>query len=778
MEMTVYVGGFLMRFNQINRLTIAAVLGVSLIVGCGKLEEKDNVVDLMSLAGNEGCLNNLGQKFRDYIDGQADSSQWEEMFHCATDRVSMFKKYVRGEHANGYTQKDVRALISRFLVTDKEITDTLINVLFEFKSSLFGGASDVITKDEIEKILNLTEVLKVETLKLNPYLHAKRKSATQESFLELSDAMAVLFEKVASSLNTSSNQPLKIETFKALMKEVERLYEWKPGDEFIELAGRAKVIIVGGSDQAIEGQYWPDMIRALGSYGGPLYAYVERTKLSNETPNEDGEYQLAVFKKLRKAVDKTLARREGVIRYELIDQLIEKIPSRYLKMDNGMVLKPEVLKKTARTTIQKMLQSKSAVGLDANALNVAQSLLEFGTRAETHIEQIYKHLRPYVSPQEFDDEARIYSSSLSAAEAQEVMRLRKIAQEYMGLFPEGSNEIRFVPSMGHSKNNLVRLSWLNHVSSHVLDVYAPGSGQKGKIEDLTRLIEDYRPILENIAIFNPYTQNIAVKRFRDANLFTFASNGDEFMDLKESTYYFADLFSSSAMTSRWVKKLFELCPKTGKLDELGLETMSAQCFREQFFGNYKTLWDGFPAFVSSYDRMSDSQRKDLQRSMEISARRLGYSDLPVSEFDISSFAGIPHYVEALVYRFDGNDDEILNKNEILDKAFPVFKKSLADISGKKDTKMLQAILTYLIRFGKTPPSKIEFNSILDTAHFLAWYVLGRDIWQVSADRGALYKIIAVLSESTSPGANTSSAASIATADLMWAHPEMNATPAY
>jgi hypothetical protein len=254
------------------------------------------------------------------------------------------------------------------------------------------------------------------------------------------------------------------------------------------------------------------------------------------------------------------------------------------------------------------------------------------------------------------------------------------------------------------------------------------------------LVSDYGKVLVEYAKIHPRLafSEVAKKRFREANLFMPSSNGDEFLDEREGTYYLAFLMSAGSQSQRVYEKISrEYCP-LGPVDEMGLPTMEAACFRRAYFMNFEEFWDSYPELKRSYRAMGPAQRESLQKSLEISARMDGYSSKPISQYDIDGFTMVPHYVENLIGRFDTNGNQLVDTQEILRLAYPVFQNSLRELSGQSREWILQAALTYLLRFGRQP------RGFWQTAHFFAW-VAWRPFWRVRASRGVLYQVVSVLS---------------------------------
>jgi len=282
----------------------------------------------------------------------------------------------------------------------------------------------------------------------------------------------------------------------------------------------------------------------------------------------------------------------------------------------------------------------------------------------------------------------------------------------------------------------------------MFEVYASGpndtaGNETARSEDLSLLTQDFYQILLKWKLAHPEmtTIEMAEKRFREANLFMPKSNGDAYMDNIEGTYYLAFLFSAGSFSSEVFKSVttnsreWSACPIVG-YDELHQEAVSAPCFRSTYFGHPEAFWPNFPGLQAAYAKMTPEGKADLALSMERAARRGGASEKPIGPYDIDSFAALPHYVEDIMERFDVNDDEVLDKREVLDLAYPIFNSTLKAAAPTAKSELLRrGILTFIIKYGRAPKGILEL---------LGWCAR-LPFTKVEADRASLYRVVALLS---------------------------------
>jgi hypothetical protein len=308
------------------------------------------------------------------------------------------------------------------------------------------------------------------------------------------------------------------------------------------------------------------------------------------------------------------------------------------------------------------------------------------------------------------------------------------------MHPAGAKEIFFDRQEKHSLNNLNRLSWYEYAGAHLLEAYATSSDAYGKaaaLGDLTLLVDDLQPVLYAFGMFHPLKVGIDAKRFREANLFMPTGNGDDKMNLPETSVYIAFIFSASAQASRvtgLTLKGNDPCPTKGWNVPLKQELYDIQCFRTRWHANLGEILANMPRMQEEYRSMSQAQRDEYYRVLEGAAKMTGFDDTPMTEYDIASFAGVPHFAEAVMGKFDRNGDGSLDRGETLDHVFPVFKRELATISKIKIDFVNKAVLLYLMQYGKRP----------EISDLLKWALGFEFLKKFNARRIRVYQIFAAL----------------------------------
>jgi hypothetical protein len=740
---------------------VISVLGLFMLTqfsGCGLFGKKKEASKTLSSGKDLGCLDTLNTKVKGFSEGTISDSEWSTTFDCINEQITFFKSYVKGNGLNdSYNRGDIGSLTRDFLIKKHSVTDQFIQSLFDLKAAIVGGGIDYITPQELDIFSELMTFLKKESLAILPYVRAHHDAPTTVTALKLADAITVLGNHAEAYLSKRvGNHSIDKDSFIPFAKELLTLADGKVDmvDEYEELIRSVKVLIFGGDKNLIEPWAWPKLARDFTAFYGVYNGYLridgnsdrgEVTDFNFQSASDRDEYILALLQRGRSHLMRILEMNGGSIGLDRVNSVIDALPRDFIQNQKRLAIKGDL-----PAILKNVLGAKINRAVDTTALRTAMNIFEDGYLGQIWVKKLYQNLDIHkATAAQFEREAqRALMGSISSADRVALNDLIHVAKTFVGLFPQDSSRMLFnyETRAVRTENNMIMMQWFRKAMRHIFVSYATGPNGVAQIKDLVQLSQDFGNSLKAFGKFSPDVsyQEIAEKRFREGNLFMPNSNGDKYFDEFEGTYYLAFLFSSGSTTSRTWNFLtddWKLC-QPRFVDEIGMPAMEVGCFRDGFYKNLDKIWVGVPKMEAAYNAMSTSERSDFVRHMETAGRKSGYSNLPLGEYDIDSISAIPHYVESMMFRFDLNRDNIVDRDELIDHAFPVFREALKAIPGvPKGDLFLQSALTYVVKYGQVP----------STAQFLKWHmkrvVLGRRAWRsVVTDRAALYRVLAVLAE--------------------------------
>jgi hypothetical protein len=709
------------------------------IHGCGRKEERQlpNAA-LEYFSENAGCLNEFGPKSERYLQGAISDSEWNASAGCAIESLKLFSRYIRGSFEEGYSPEDIRAFVARFLMTDREVRIELVRAAFEFKAALLGGSQDRLTRAELQRLITLLDGTREASRALIPHLYRRANNPSTRELLDFADALKTAFAQVADRLGTDGRPSYPREAGDRFLSELSRLFNWPVPTELTQWTGAIKAMLLGGSADSMEPNEWSRALRLAGRLGGPLIAL---SSLERVNQRLDRTVLERLFEDLRVVLLERLRDQGDAVSFERLDQLAERLPSEITQRVSS-----EILKRTFRPLLHKVLATRTRDAIDTASIELLFSQLRHWNRRQLQLERIFERLprnsaRQGVTAAEFIRAATELETELrasSANDAQLVSELIELAQNFRPLFLTDDPQITFAPLTRLSEHHLTQLNWIELAVRNLIRAY--GNDGRVHVDRFRELMADYVELAAALGVLDTTVPDFDLLRFREANLFTYVSNGDDFIDTREGVYFVAFMNSSGILTKRTQELVAKQCPALSA-DHMGGSFYELACMRRAYYSNLDSLWDHFPGLLRFYQGLDSEKRREFHRSIEMAARPFGFSDKPVNTSDLQGFSTIPHYVEALLDRIDENDDQIVDLAEAR-KALPIFEQFLAQLGDidPKDKGMLEAVFTYTIRYSR-PPKK----SFTGVTHFL-WWRARKPFRKLNADRSSIYATIGALND--------------------------------
>lgn len=766
----------------LNKLKTTSHRSIGLVLlltftSCGLFGNKDSKNKTATLNQSTGCLDRLGPLFNEYINGEVNPVEWTTSWECVDSTLETFTQYVQGSAKNAYTQEDVKLLIGRFIITRKPITSEFISSIFSLKASLFGGNNSVLTKDEILKFRQFIAFLKIKSLPMIPKIWAFHHEKSRVNLNHFSDDLQIFSNEIAIYLlsilkvdqNISISKSVLIQFITELGKNSMN-FDQAEVPTWISLFMEIKSIFLKGNTQELSPLELVSLFKLSGDLGSKFIS------LDSSQKNEDTNAKLELLSSLKNNFNVAFKVWGGKIPFSIIENIVNLVPNRFLpsKVDefkDGFIKLFHPRFETSNEVTTKipsafslLLKNKSP---DQDGYfyqtNINELLNELGSifKMEKTIDQIYENQKTELSGLAFEQRLRALSNSqkLEFNSQEDNERMIQILKTQKGLFSENSSLMRFNGIQTHSKTSALRLLWLEKGAKHLLDAYGYRKDTQGNsfanLSDLNHLVKDINPLLNSFSLLHPDAVDVYKKRFREINLFMFNSNGDTEADINEVTEYISVLIAGSAQASLISKAIFDdnddgtrPCKKIGMDEKLQLPSYDIECFRREFYSSFSPNYIQFPFLLQTLQQSSAESKDNFFKKIEAASRFDGYSPKPITDFDMSSYAGIAHYVEIVMQRFDnagGKPDGILNRKEVLKQVFPVFENELKNLTNIKIKFVNQAILLYLMQYGASPfkcsskPTKSEITSLLK------WLVTFGPFKPISANRLRIYEIFGELS---------------------------------
>jgi hypothetical protein len=257
---------------------------------------------------------------------------------------------------------------------------------------------------------------------------------------------------------------------------------------------------------------------------------------------------------------------------------------------------------------------------------------------------------------------------------------------------------------------------------------------------LTQVWSDLQPILNQLRLLDEQRGDFIKSRFLEANLFTPHANGNSELDFREAVGLISILWSGFRVYQKHQDRLDRFCRRE-LVFERGRQFVSKNCVAEFVWSNRHTLFWSLPAMGAFVESLSPDRRQQFFDNL-LKAARLTTNEQGL--LLVSDFLLIPpllKYIEALMIRFDLDRNQIVDKAEAMNLAYPIFRELLARVNSSLNSeRRLRGAFSYFLVYGKGPETSSE------QLWFLTRWIFQEDSWPVSADRFRLTEVLAYIGE--------------------------------
>jgi hypothetical protein len=739
----------------------------------------DQTIELNS--SELGCLNGSAKVIDSYLHGQIDSdSKIAAVWDCAADSLRLFGQKTQGANPDYYTPRELTSFLQKYFLNEYQFTDGLIVQVMELKRAFVGGQSDRITRDELAHVQDLLNILKTQTIALRPYMpitpahlataNPDDLEAAISVMRNAADAVGVIFQK--------NNYPYLFTNLAAFVQEFNAaggFHYFEGVSSRLPLITALKSILVAPEGDRIAGNEWQSTLDAVAGWYGVVLRVSHLLQYDSGVSawsKGDGMDRLmkTVIEALGYLNDACLRHpnSHNQITFAEFDSFIDALTSDELQFGRGQVT-PDTLKAVVRTVVQKVLgfgeagiNGNQSLGLNQSVLKRIASEMNGWNQGQKFLELSFRRAAGQGGEGDIDDEGFIASDLLSAslpiltgkplAEidpvfVSEATSLADTIRNYPPFFA-GNDTMMSFPGGGtrrYSFHGLSEYHWMSELGNLLEISYAADPVRVQKRKGVTRnefkaFFADVLPIGAELRIFNPYDPTVPDNRFRDANLFLFASDGGTLMTPEESTQLLAFLMSGKQLSNRIHAEIAGVCPN-GPTDFFLYPTIEPNCYRKVLDERFSHFMDHLPLLAVFYNNLSAAERIQFEHDLEDAARTSHYSNkVWIGSSDSDAMSALLQYLEAIFSRFDTNLSGTIDKNEA-HLAFQVFKPTLESLTSITDEKELEAVFTYMLNFGEAPSA-----SGLQAVKFYMWEHV--DAWNFQADRAVLLHILAQMTTKT------------------------------
>ncbi len=800
-----------------NKLTIAKTFSLGLMsllmVSCIKINEGP-ITRANPETSQNGCLANGRSIIRRYFEGKSSRTEIEQLGDCAETSIRDFADLTRGAQKDKYTPYELRNFLHRYFVGKKtRFSDSFVEEFMLLKQAIIGGNTTDFDLNDLNQLITIIRSVKDQLLKMLPYMPLDGEEFIAYPAAHVDQVAEHLVEaaKAIGARVEHTQVPYSFVRLERFLNELEGAFPDASAPNLIRnkitLIQILKSIVVSADPNAIAPHDWPQIfIQSAKTFSIAIKLRHLRGHYSSVYAGEGRARLVAIAHETERLLLDVIHQNGGVVTFEQIEPLVDHIAL------GDLQVKRKTIKEFIRPLFQRVLggteskssQGRAAKGLTEGLVKRVMTAVEEWSEGQRYLEGVYalqsRTHTSYPYDRLYPDEFNRVSYEDALSQTGEVTKLgksmaadlSKMMNEPRSVFAEKGEEIRF-PSPEHrvtgnfirrrSFDSISQANWIRRALSLAMRGYtgnpAIGSSLGITLEEFQLFSSDVWGLILDFNWANPRKDPIVEgnKRFREANLFSPAANGDSYMSLDESTHLIQFLISSKELSVRLHESVVRICrllqpSNIGPNDYFGKPTVHPDCYRSVVFsdsprGSHSNddLWKYMPAFAHHFRNLSSAERTEFIQKVEEAVRLPGVKPTDFFDSGDSETLGvITHYMEALFTRYDEDFSGGLDYPESR-RAFPQFKKILTEVSGfdrgrpssKVDDKV-EALFTYLLNYGK-PPVTDDMNfwdKIAGGYSFISWRIegkrpKGKKYWVFNSTRTKVFEVfgqIGKLADST------------------------------
>ena len=771
-----------------------------------------------------GCLKTSGAQLRELIKGAGEIKDLDTIGACADTVVREFAKLAQGKDRATFTPVEIRDFLQRYYLGDVKISDELLARILRVRESFFGGGITTLSGEDLASVLRTTHSLLGVLRDMHPYLPISFESASELSPVQHAAMLATYTKSVGTivglllrsspkafsfaevrdllgdsqrALGTGSNSILAtIQSNVDLAARLKTLWLTpdRPSDEI-----RAEDLRLGLTEgmQALS-DYLTIMhaLRAEGmnlsvsgrdrisASGEDAINIVERaiarrtpkplgagTNVVAVVPNsagipiEDLEALVLDPRILGEITSASVGTSQAHLRERTITGLIDKVGLRVLSQDDLSLRPLRSLTRGHLEGLRRILREwralKGYVDQAAPAGMERVRLVPITTRAaRTNFRAGLKLGLPYPIDDGIFGRLYHFREYLRASPALYDENKRSPIGAGMLAHPYTPFELNILAMIRPMVSTLARAYQEKPAGTDLVD--GPGTGLT-EVE-FGHLVRDLWDVLVDLQFLSATDdpELDTQKRFREASLFNFVSDGDDHMSVHEGTQLVLALAEAQSLGKKMHGLAVGMCAEAGP-DEFGSSLIEPNCFRQKVMDFSSTspeadaTWADLPLLRAYFKTLDAAGREEYWKLIEMAGRKFGYE--PGRWYDLSdaqSIACLLRYVEYVYERFDQNPRNSEIDPAEAELAYPVFRGQLAQYRANLDEDSLHAAFTWLLANGLPPgdPSMGWYDRITSYGGFVVWKkrgyegysFLGRHIdgWAFSAPRRNVMSVFGII----------------------------------
>lgn len=732
------------------------IIFILLVAGCGlQTGEKAPEQAAPSYSGKGySCVGEIPQHISKYINDELTIGQVNDFTRCLQKSFASFAELTRGRDETTYAPEELRRFLQTYFIHDHVMSDELMHQFMVIKTVLIGGDANRVSRQELYLAIDLLEDIRKEAVRLHPFIQFLNPTlAKKQDPVGLGANLSKAFESLSQTIHVFSSRFEKSKSAYAysdlekFMTEFRSFINWEsefPGgykvSDWTNLIRIFKELTVSPLDpEVINVSDWAPLMES----GARWYlAYLQFEVGVREQPVLYGvglQNLLFLGEELFKLIDSALQKQpEKSISLSQLDRLIESLSGiRWMPSK----LRAASISQAIRPLFQRIFgdeltapSSRIESGLTLSNLAVMKAEFYRWSYVQLNLDSQFKtaaavpsEFEPFVpSLQGGITRMSAFSAASKGVRGSEWEEFNKVKTLMRPLFNENDWRVQLVSdqkvkagAVQHGFANLSAMNMLRGITAMIFRGYSeatPGRGWNSGIgrDELQQFYTDFSLLAVDVGFVDERSVGAGRRSFIEGNLFNYASDGlpapgdkdPPQLKFVEAMQMFAFFYSGGQVSSKLYAQLKDLCPHGG--EDINHRLMySRDCVIVKLPEMLEAALGNAPDLVKYLKSMNENMRLEFSEVLVKTAFVPNISQLGfVESSELTTMSVVLQYAEAIMTRFDANEDGWLDDKEV-HSATPLFTGFIQTIAkdtcrGDLDQTWATAVFRYILFWGHMP----------------------------------------------------------------------------
>lgn len=715
----------------LSSMTVLSLAGCSEFLNGKKAEPEVIEFSDSKLA----CLKVIPDQLKKFSVGEAKEEEIRGGFDCMGEALRYFNKRTFGSVQNGYTVEEMRRFFGKYFLKENNVSPEFAAELMKIKKVLVGGATTHITKDEVQRLVDLLEVVRDEAVELAPHVRVLLNAKDQQRAEWDTITAAITQLRRSSDRLIEKTQIVKAEYgFEDAKKALTGFADFIRGDvpfapydiysNWVPVVEAVKNVLMGRRAHFTDIYQWKEGVGSfIDLYELALKYHYSLADLKFDSPAKVRQVSQFANQALMLLMNTHQMKTVGYISVEDIDVLIEVLLPKFTDS-----LRVNSLKKSYRLILMKMLDPertrdvRSLVGLERKHLITLQRELNVWRLQQSFIDHLPFGEDGKISTAtllaEYDSFKKTFVIEKGLSDDVFEQRALESAWSDLGILLKNSIPVSFngdgrlnilghTSEASHSWKTLLKANLTRALARMLLLGYAdqvPSVLAEAKMskKQLVSWYDDFQEFGLDLHIFDPRSANSGERSFLEANFFTFSGDGNDWMDFRETYEFVSTLVAAGLSSSDSLRLHMEQAHcAIDKKDVFGNYFLKEDCFKEQLKKHIHVYFNNMPGLVRYLQGLNNKDWDSFYQYLAVSSVTEDQKTGLIETANIRTMVMILHYVEGVMAVYDLDSSGGLSLGEVY-KAAPRFTPFFRTVVSTKSETLLTEGFAHLVFYGKIP----------------------------------------------------------------------------